>query len=438
MNKRYVRWLDGELPALVSRGILTDRNADEIRQYYQAAPGQAAWRTGLLVCGILGAVLIGLGIILLLAHNWYLLSRAARTVLALAPLLAAQFLAAWVLLRRADSTAWREGIATFLMLMVAASMALVHQTYHIPADTGEFTLAWMLLSIPLVYLFQATLPALLYLIGIAVWALNRPHPNEQALYLWLLAALVIPYLLQLHKKNPHANRLATLNWAAALWLAACGLPLTFAATSGDAWILVYSGLFAVMYLTGSLSAGDEPRARHWPWIGLGAAGTIFLSYLLTFRGVLDLTHTAVYLAWSERLTLNAIPYYVLLVGLPLLAVGLLLVCLRRGRRALILYGLAPLFAFACYFLSWLGNLPSMLLGNAYFFALAGVTLWAGIRRERLGLLNLGLLMLAALIAARFFDSSLGFTARAITFILIGLGFLGANLFVLRRRKGGRR
>ena len=42
--------------------------------------------------------------------------------------------------------------------------------------------------------------------------------------------------------------------------------------------------------------------------------------------------------------------------------------------------------------------------------------------------------IAALVSARFFDSEFSFVIRGIAFMLVGAGFLAANVFLLRRRK----
>jgi hypothetical protein len=51
-------------------------------------------------------------------------------------------------------------------------------------------------------------------------------------------------------------------------------------------------------------------------------------------------------------------------------------------------------------------------------------------------MNAGLLVLAALIMARFFDSQFGFVIRGIAFIVLGVGFLAANVYLVRRARRG--
>jgi hypothetical protein len=75
------------------------------------------------------------------------------------------------------------------------------------------------------------------------------------------------------------------------------------------------------------------------------------------------------------------------------------------------------------------------LFNLYLFALGIGTLVIGLRGRRLGVVNAGMFVLSAVILCRFFDEDLGFLARGVAFIVVGVGFLVTNL-VLLRWKGG--
>ena len=55
---------------------------------------------------------------------------------------------------------------------------------------------------------------------------------------------------------------------------------------------------------------------------------------------------------------------------------------------------------------------------------------------RIGTVNAGMIILGALIVARFFDVDMGFVVRGIAFILLGIGFLATNLILMKRAKGG--
>ncbi len=60
------------------------------------------------------------------------------------------------------------------------------------------------------------------------------------------------------------------------------------------------------------------------------------------------------------------------------------------------------------------------------------TIALGARQQSLARVNLGMSVVAIQIVVRFFSSELGFVARGLAFIVVGLGFLLAN-FVLTKK-----
>ncbi|MFO7820265.1 MAG: DUF2157 domain-containing protein, partial [Halanaerobacter sp.] len=188
MSDENIAWLYDELPTLVKKGVISKETAHEIKSYYGPIKEEDKQQNLVLIFSILGAVLIGSGIILLLAHNWSELTRLSRTVIIFATLIGAQSLVVWVLLNKESSVPWREGSATFLTFIVGAAIALIGQTYHLPSDLANFLLTWMLLIVPLVYLVDTTIPALIYLGGVSWWSFI-PDTNFRLLF-WLLAGLI--------------------------------------------------------------------------------------------------------------------------------------------------------------------------------------------------------------------------------------------------------
>ena len=76
--RKYALWLLNQLPALVDQGILDESSAARLREHYQPHLDGKRTNPFFVVTGILGAVLIGIGIIALYAYNWDDLSRSAR------------------------------------------------------------------------------------------------------------------------------------------------------------------------------------------------------------------------------------------------------------------------------------------------------------------------------------------------------------------------
>ncbi|MPN43323.1 hypothetical protein SDC9_190882 [bioreactor metagenome] len=84
----------------------------------------------------------------------------------------------------------------------------------------------------------------------------------------------------------------------------------------------------------------------------------------------------------------------------------------------------------------LSGMAATILVNLFFLYISLRTIRTGVHRQQLGLVNTGMLLLAAVIAARFLDIHFSFIIRGLVFMLLGLAFLGANLYMVRRKGGG--
>ena len=434
MSQKHIRWLLGELPTLLNEGVLDGAAIERLRQHYEAAAGKNRnW--ALTVFGLLGGTLVGLGIILLLAHNWADLSRTARTALAFSPLLAAQILAGWILRSGRDTAAWREGPGLFWMLSIGAAIALVAQIYHLPGDAGRFVMTWMLLSLPVIYLLNASGAALAYLAGMVFWAIDAQENSGQAILFWPLAALIVPHIALAVKTNAYSARTAVLLWGVALGLC-IATGVTLEKVLPGLWIIVYGGLFAAFYLAGEFWFGDAPAIWQKPLLAVGAIGGTVLAFMLTCEWPWDdigwhyWRYGANYHGWAATLD------YTLATALPVAAIVLLVGSIRRGKAHTLFLGVLPALAVIGYALvAQMGrHAHAQALFDLYLFVFGLSLLVRGFRARRIGRVNAGLGVVFALILLRFFDQDLGFLFRGVVFVLLGLAFLAVNL-VLARKKG---
>jgi hypothetical protein len=430
-----VRWLYTQLPELVAAGVLTEDTAGRIRAHYGEVPSPARGRLALTLVSVLGAGLIGLGIVLLIARNWDTLDRATRVFLAMTPLAVGHCLGAWVLVRRATSAAWREGVATYIPLASAAAIALVSQTYHIAGDLAAFHLTWSLLALPLIYLFRSTAATLLYFSGILLWASASRWQVGHAVLFWPLAALALPHVFMVLRKaraGPGAPLTALGLAVTMLW----GAGLAMHHRLPGLWIIVYAGLFGVFAMLGRTGP-----VQGWGRVYrlLGDVGTVAFALLLTmswtWRGVGNPSSIGYYELGLAARTQD----YVLALGLPVLAFALGIRHLRVGSLHTRLIVLGPLLAAAGFALPHLGA-PQWICLAAFngFSAVLGLSLLvAGLRDGRLGPVYAGLCAIMALVLLRFFDSDLSFAARGVAFIVSGCLFLAANLWLARRLRGAK-
>lgn len=427
MNKKAIEWLYQELPELVTKGILPPETAEKIKIHYGPIEKSKGTKTFLMIFGVIGVLLVGLGIILLIAHNWAQLTRVSRLTISIGLLIAAQLIAGMALCFKQESRIWRESSAILHMLMIGAAMALVGQTYHLTEDTDAFLLTWMLLSLPLIYLMRTTSAAIMYIIGVTFWTTNSHLYLEKQL-IWVLLLLAMPYYWLLIKLDRYANATVIFSWVLNFCVYVC-----FASAShnyiNDLGMLIYSALFAVNYMVGVICFNADKESWRMPFKLIGLAGSIVLTFMLTFNNI-----------WSHlRLDTHAFSMAesLLVSLLMLLAISSNILTIRRSHRKNLPFSLAPFIVGGAYLLQSLdtSGISATILMNSYMLFLSIGVISTGARNSSVGIVNIGMLMLTALIVARFLDMNFSFVIRGLVFVFLGIAFLMTNWIMVRRKAG---
>jgi uncharacterized membrane protein len=433
MNRRKaIQWLLQELPELVADGVIEREAADRLARHYGTLREGAQRNAAVVAVAVLGSLLVGAGIILLLAHNWEELSRLARTVVAFVPLIIAQGLVGWTLWKRPDSVAWREGSATLLTLSLGVALAIVDQTYHTGEDLSSYLLRWLLLASPLPWLLRSTSASALYIIGATSWSVAAISIGSDPFWFWLLCLPVVPVLLHLGEQHRSGLRLINLLWVTAGCLCVvAGVCLAELDADPLLWLVVYCGLLAGMV---AIQRWLQPAGASWWREPLATVGTLGISGIFLVFSFADPWEIMTG-SWRRGVSLSVEAEIVLFMTVAALTVPLLWWSIRKsvGLVTQVLISAPLVAALVCPIAvstdePWLG----VATFNLFLIALGIAALRSGIIQQRLGTINGGMLVLATLITARFFDSELSMVVRGTAFIIVGLGFLTANLVLARR------
>jgi uncharacterized membrane protein len=423
MSKKHVQWLYEELPGLIGNGVVTSEEAEKLRRHYGEVETGGGRRWAMIVFGVLGGALIGAGIILLLAHNWEELSRPVRAVISFLPLVIAQALALAVLAKWPGSAAGREGVGTFWTLAIGASIALVAQTYHIGGDFPAFMLTWSLAALPVVYVLRCSTAAMLFWVGVTTWAGNVTWVQRNEVWFWPVAALAVPHLWMMARENRYRPRVGLMLWVLA-GCTAVGIGFSLDHGAGRVWVPVFTSYFAVLYILGELWFDEGRSFWQRPLQTVGALGVLVLAIALTFEDVWD--HVLRRRDWLALLKTTLIIW-------PLAALGLWAWMWKRRNVVALLFGGLPVLGVIGTVLGDAGVIV-LILANLYVLGLGVALIWLGIRDQRLAVVNLGMLVISALIIARFFDSEMPFVLRGLAFIGVGIGFLVTNMVLVRKKK----
>ncbi|MEM7087702.1 MAG: DUF2157 domain-containing protein [Bacteroidota bacterium] len=414
--------LKRELDELIEAKVISTEVSTNILKYYASKKTNNPNKL-FAIFGVLGSLLVGLGVILIIAHNWDDFSRTAKTIWAFVPLLVGQLFVAFTLFKN-KSAAWKETAATFLFFAIGASISLVSQIYNIPGSMPSFLLTWILLAAPLVYLLRSHVAVLLHLLFATVYACNLGYFNEdQPWWYLLLLAYTLPHYYRQIKNAPTSNLTGILNWLFPLsLLISLG---AFVGGNDSIGFLIYVILFGVFYNIGKLPFFNSQRLRTNGYVLLGSLGTITTLMIASFKWVWD-DYTSIMVSTQD---------IGILIVLGLAAVAIIVyLFLKRAMPSFNLFQYAFLCFTIIYFTRFAQSEMPVILTNILVFALGIFAVRIGARTGRYSVLNYGLLIITVLIACRFFDTDISFIVRGLLFVAIGAGFFGANYLMHKKQQ----
>ncbi|TDU43937.1 putative membrane protein [Gelidibacter sediminis] len=415
-----------ELPVLVKNQVISEETASRIRAYYNSQESDSPNKL-FTVFGVLGSLLVGLGIILILAHNWDDFSQTLKTVLAFLPLVIGQILAGYTILKRKGTT-WNEATGTFLFFAVGSSIALVSQIYNIPGDLSVYVLTWIVLCMPLIYLLKSNAVVMLHIVFSTFYACSMGYgfnpPTEAPWWFIVLLAFVMPHYIMMLNDRPESHMVSIFNWL---------LPLSVVITlgaflerHGELGYLMYVILFGLFYNIGKLPIFDAQKLRRNGYLVLGSVGTVVMLLIMSFNGVWDFEWT------SELFSSRAFFMTLILFGMSLA------VLMYLNSRQLLQWINPFHYVFILFTLLFFSGmsfgLAATIFVNILVLMLGLITIKTGADKFHFGILNYGLLIITALIVCRFFDTDMSYVIRGLLFVSVGIGFFLTNYVMLKRKK----
>jgi uncharacterized membrane protein len=424
MSKQIVK----DLPDLVQAQVIDEQTAQRIKAYYDQQPSHSANRL-FIVFGILGALLVGMGIVLIIAHNWDDFSKMIKLAIGFLPLLIGQATAAFTILRKGDNRAWREGSAVFLFFAVAISISIVSQVYNIEGDLAGFLLIWMCLALPIVYVLQSSAAAILFIIGITWYACEAGYfgyPARDAMPYWILLGLLLPfYYLEFLRRNIQNNFYHFITWLLVTSVTIClGI---FTKHAEELIMVAYMSLFSGFVIVSQMKPFETNRVLTNAYLVIGSLGIVICLLMLSFDWFWnDLASEKDFFVQQEFVVSLVIT----------LASGYLLFRLLKtiSWNSINSKSYAFIIFILLFFVGTAVPPVAQLLVNVVILIFAVHTIRDGAQRNHLGILNYGLMILTALIICRFFDTDFSFVVRGLLFIAVGVGFFSANYYMIQKRK----
>jgi hypothetical protein len=381
---------------------------------------------------VIGALLVGGGISLLVAHNWDKLPQAAHLAVAVFLLLGGQALVFFTLRKKKESAAWRESSAILHYFSLGGCLAIISQEFYLGGDMDGFLLLWNALFLPAVFLLRSPTGSGLAIAGSSIVAAISGYAFQQNHSDYLIGSLVLLGLLAYFyvqflqgEEKAHARRIHH-------WLWALVTPLLFGIffRYDTSYAVPALGLLFVLHrFIGHLPRLHESGFLASGWLSIGTVGWVVMMEWMGFRE---------YWNWhiDERISHAAAP---LTGSIAFFATLILTVALGvftrmgQGKRDILDFGFVPI-ALALAWLQLLGPWAAALFCNLWLFVTGVVILRKGGNEGNLGALNLGLAIIALVLLTRFVDERIDYLLRGLAFIVTGVAFFLVNRHYLRKAR----
>ena len=389
----FVRKLRIEIRGWEEDGIISAEQSTAILGLYDVTPESPARIVPsrvVSVIAVMGAALVGLGIIAAVAANWSAIPLGTKLVM-MAVGVPALYFAGWLLIQRWGF--FRIGTAVILLGAIAfgASIHLIAQIYHVPVDSPNLMAAWFLGVVPVAYITRSKAVATLAVVLFFAAAGFRSQ-------VWLLAVgdelffLLIPILLALAAALFTVGR-AQSRFAFTRPIAAVFTAIAMIAASGSVYVLGFQDVW------GSLEPWSVESARLEYWIVLAGA-------LITVGG------SSVVARWRSGGGRMSLIWWELSAPLAMIVVAI-------GTLVGLIWGLTWMWAFM----------------NALLLIGVIVSVYAGYRWNRSDLVNLAIAVFGITLITRYFEFGFSLLQQSVAFIVAGVIMLalGLGLEWFRRR-----
>jgi uncharacterized membrane protein len=433
-EREYPSGFSGALPdesaRWVSGGLISEEQRSAILGLYPASEASGRDRT-VLIFSILGAVLVGAGVLLFFAANWQAIPALVKVGMILAAVVGAYGSGYYLQYVRGDFPRLGHGLIFLGTLFYGAGIFLVAQIFHLDSHWPNGFLLWAIGVLPIAAAAESRPALYLATVLLGIWTASEQAAFQSYNYLFpvLLLGVALPLARRLRADLAEAGVLAELF----LWFgvnAMNGLTRGMSVDEAHGGMILFGSmiLYSVALLVlGLARAGDEPA-----YMGVGSLGVLVGSYALTFEW---------YFPWQtfQQTLVQALarsPFAIAGIGVMLAGVlaGAWLYWRRGEPERVWLLPAALVPVAAAFSLFWLEAVPRMITFNLLLFAATVGLVVYGVQRRSSLLVNLGLTAFLIHVLTRYFDLFFSAMNKSLFFIVGGVLLLGGGWLLERNRR----
>jgi len=167
MMKKNIKWLLAEIDLWLNEGLIAADQAQNLKHRYQLPEQGPAW--GRLIFLSIGAVLFGLGVILLFAYNWEKMHKFAKLAVIFLALLTAHGTGFWLRRPAGRYRSAGEGLHLTATMLFGAGIWLVAQIYHIDEHYPNAFFIWGFAAMTMAWALPSISHAILATVLLVLW-----------------------------------------------------------------------------------------------------------------------------------------------------------------------------------------------------------------------------------------------------------------------------
>lgn len=233
-EKQIKEWLDS--------GVINQDQASKMLLDVQQKSKEEKSNKFIVAISTIGAILLGIGAILLVASNWRGMHNIIKVLIMLISTFGAYYLG--YLFKYHKNNLPKVGVSLFFLgaLLFGASVFLIAQIYHVNANAHSLMLIWLIGILPLIYAFRsvpiAALSALLFFIWIGLFIFRGFRFLDDVIFsypvIYLTAGILLFGIGGIHYLKPQLSKIARIFRISGIKIAMFSLfLLTFNFFSGE-------------------------------------------------------------------------------------------------------------------------------------------------------------------------------------------------------------
>lgn len=239
-----------------------------------------------IVFSILGALLVGAGLVLIFVTFWKDMSLFFKGVLSFVPLILGQASGLFVLLRKKDKVAWCEGGSVLWTAGIAVTLVLIYNIFDLSIIWSSVLLMIALSVVPVIGLLRSVAPLVVCYCCSIYWGIET-FTEEDSLFAIMVTAIIVVLgvlhssrLVKIEKKS---HRSIFAQWismiALALFVVIIGIGIEYFSLGMSAVIAIAVCLYLI-----SFKENDMAMPYRLPGLFLSAFSMFIMSWIW-FDGV---------------------------------------------------------------------------------------------------------------------------------------------------------